>query len=272
MARLHLDALGVKLTKLTQDQADYLGVPVDGPVQARPLPLLIRASASFIGSGPVEIRDATGADAEAISTLYNALIPTTTVAWTEELETVDERRAWLGRQAAQGHPVLVADDGGEVVGFAAYAGFRDSMKWPGYARHASSTRSTSARTGGERGSVGSLMEELMARARAAGKHVMVGALDGANEASLRFHERLGFVEVARMPEVGPEVRPLARPRPRAAHPRPVTGRAVAERLDAADPLAAFVDRFVVDDPHLCYLDGNSLGPPARSRPGTGCGR
>jgi adenosylhomocysteinase len=31
VARLHLDHLGVKLTKLTKDQADYIGVPVDGP-------------------------------------------------------------------------------------------------------------------------------------------------------------------------------------------------------------------------------------------------
>lgn len=31
VARLHLDALNVKLTKLSQDQADYLGVPVEGP-------------------------------------------------------------------------------------------------------------------------------------------------------------------------------------------------------------------------------------------------
>jgi adenosylhomocysteinase len=31
VARLHLDHLGVKLTKLTKDQADYLGVPVEGP-------------------------------------------------------------------------------------------------------------------------------------------------------------------------------------------------------------------------------------------------
>jgi adenosylhomocysteinase len=31
VARLHLDALGVKLTELTEDQASYLGVPVDGP-------------------------------------------------------------------------------------------------------------------------------------------------------------------------------------------------------------------------------------------------
>jgi adenosylhomocysteinase len=31
VARLHLDALGVKLTELSKDQADYLGIPVDGP-------------------------------------------------------------------------------------------------------------------------------------------------------------------------------------------------------------------------------------------------
>jgi adenosylhomocysteinase len=31
VARLHLDALGVKLTELSQDQADYLGVPASGP-------------------------------------------------------------------------------------------------------------------------------------------------------------------------------------------------------------------------------------------------
>jgi kynureninase len=36
-------------------------------------------------------------------------------------------------------------------------------------------------------------------------------------------------------------------------------RARAEALDAADPLAAFRDRFVIDDPRLVYLDGNSLG-------------
>ncbi len=31
VARLHLDALGVKLTTLTDEQADYLGIPSNGP-------------------------------------------------------------------------------------------------------------------------------------------------------------------------------------------------------------------------------------------------
>ncbi len=35
-------------------------------------------------------------------------------------------------------------------------------------------------------------------------HSMIAAVDGANEKSVMLHERLGFVQVARMPEVGAE--------------------------------------------------------------------
>ena len=31
VARLHLGRLGARLTRLTQKQADYIGVPVEGP-------------------------------------------------------------------------------------------------------------------------------------------------------------------------------------------------------------------------------------------------
>ena len=34
VARLHLEKIGVKLTKLTKEQADYIGVPVEGPYKA----------------------------------------------------------------------------------------------------------------------------------------------------------------------------------------------------------------------------------------------
>jgi kynureninase len=43
-----------------------------------------------------------------------------------------------------------------------------------------------------------------------------------------------------------------------------TDRAYAEELDRADKLAGFRDRFVVPDPDLLYLDGNSLGRLPRS--------
>jgi adenosylhomocysteinase len=31
VARLHLDKVGAKLTTLTKEQADYIGVPLEGP-------------------------------------------------------------------------------------------------------------------------------------------------------------------------------------------------------------------------------------------------
>src|SRR5207248_7439885 len=34
VARLHLNKIGVKLTKLSNEQADYLGIPVDGPYKS----------------------------------------------------------------------------------------------------------------------------------------------------------------------------------------------------------------------------------------------
>ena len=34
VARLHLEKIGVKLTKLSKEQADYIGVPVEGPYKS----------------------------------------------------------------------------------------------------------------------------------------------------------------------------------------------------------------------------------------------
>lgn len=147
------------------------------------------------------IRDAHDDDMPAIRDIYNALIPTTTGAWTETLQTLRQRRAWFRRQQASGHPVLVADENGEVIGFTAYGSFRGSGKWPGYrftVEHTVHVREARWGTG-----VGkALLRELMSRARHAGIHVMVGAIDGDNVASIRFHEALGFSIVARMPEIG----------------------------------------------------------------------
>ena len=149
----------------------------------------------------MKVRDAQAADAAAIARLYNHFIPTRTIAWTETEDTVGERIAWLKRQRAQGFPVLVAELDGSVVGFAAYGYFRDSKKWPGYSGTVEHTIHIEEGHWG-RGIGRALMNGLFDHARAAGIHVMVGAIDGENPESIAFHERLGFVEVARMPEVG----------------------------------------------------------------------
>ena len=141
------------------------------------------------------------ADAVAINALYNATVATTTVQWTEHLESVTTRQAWVEKHLDAGNPVLVAEIDYEVIGFASYDDFRDSTKWPGYRFTVEHTIHVEAEHQGA-GVGRDLLRSLIERARAAGKHVMIGAIDGANAGSIRFHAREGFVEVARLPEVG----------------------------------------------------------------------
>lgn len=149
----------------------------------------------------VSVRPARLDDVPAITHIQNELHDTTAIAWTDERHTVEERTAWFHHKAADGHPVLVADEEGQVVGFACYGDFRDTRRWPGY-RVTCELTIFVTRTHWGAGVGRQLIDELCRRAIADGKHVIVAAIDGENEASIRFHERLGFTEVARMPEVG----------------------------------------------------------------------
>jgi len=149
----------------------------------------------------VIIRDARAADLPAITDLYNAWIPTRTITWTDDLETLEQRAAWFERQRGAGYPVLVADDAGEVAGFASYGHFRGEGKLPGYRQTLEQSIHVREDRWG-RGIGRALIDGLVERARAADIHVLVAAIDAENEASILFHARLGYVEVARMPETG----------------------------------------------------------------------
>jgi len=112
--------------------------------------------------------------------------------------TCEERIAWANARRERGYPVLVAEEEAQVVGFATFGDFRS---WPGYRFTVECTVHIHAERRG-RGIGTALLRELIARARAAGKHSMVAGVDSENEASLKFLEGLGFVRVGRLPEVG----------------------------------------------------------------------
>ena len=97
-----------------------------------------------------------------------------------------------------GLPVLVAEEGGAVCGFASYGPFR---AFDGYAETVEHGLYV-AREAQRRGHGAALLGALVARAEAAGLHVMVAAIEARNEASLALHERFGFARVGLMPEVG----------------------------------------------------------------------
>jgi phosphinothricin acetyltransferase len=147
------------------------------------------------------VRPAATPDLPAITEISNALVGTTTVEWSEELHTVEDRAGWLAAHQAAGHPVLVAVDGEQVVGWAAYGDFRDTTRWPGYRFTVEHSVHVAERHWG-RGTGRALMEALLHAARRSGKRVMVAGIDSGNQASIEFHAQLGFSEVGRMPGIG----------------------------------------------------------------------
>ena len=145
------------------------------------------------------VRDAEPADLPAIVDVLNVAVGTTTV-YSERAYTLEDRSTWFAARRGRGFPVLVAEADGRFAGFGSYGDFRDSIALPGY--RTTVEHSVYVADGHHGAGVGrALVEALVARARAAGIHVMVGAVDAENAGSLRFHERLGFVEVGRMPEI-----------------------------------------------------------------------
>lgn len=97
-----------------------------------------------------------------------------------------------------GAPTARGESGGAVLGYAAYGEWRAFDGYRLSAEHSVYVRKDARGQG-----VGAaLLRELVARARAAGLHVLVAAISGDNAGSIRLHERLGFVRVGRMPEVG----------------------------------------------------------------------
>jgi phosphinothricin acetyltransferase len=145
------------------------------------------------------VRDATEADLPAILAIYNEVIATSTAVYAIEPATLAERADWLAARRVRGFPVLVAEHAGAVTGFASFGDFRGS--WNGYRYTVEHSVHVAADCRG-RGVGKALVAALLPLAAALGKHVMVGGIDAANAASIRFHARLGFEPVAHFREVG----------------------------------------------------------------------
>ncbi|HEY7383031.1 MAG TPA: GNAT family N-acetyltransferase [Beijerinckiaceae bacterium] len=145
------------------------------------------------------VRPAAAADLPEILTIYNEVIATSTAVYALDPVSLDERRTWFEGRRALGFPVLVADDGADVLGFASFGHWRGA--WPGY--RYTVEHSVHVRAGRRGSGIGrALVEALFPLARDLGMHAMLGGVDADNKASLRFHKRLGFVPVAHFREVG----------------------------------------------------------------------
>lgn len=146
----------------------------------------------------MQIRDALQSDFEQITAIYNEVLTNSTAIYNERPATVEERISWWRSRAAQSYPVLVAADGTHIAGFGSFGDFR---AWPGYRFTVEGTVHIHAGSRGQ--GVGTeLLHAILARAKSAGKHVMIAGVDSENAASLRFLERFGFERAGQLREVG----------------------------------------------------------------------
>ncbi|PCJ85492.1 MAG: GNAT family N-acetyltransferase [Hyphomicrobiales bacterium] len=145
------------------------------------------------------IRPAQEKDLPAIVEIYNQAVRETTAIWNDVEVDLDNRLVWFNARLAAGFPVFVGvDDDDTAIGYASYGPFRP---FDGYAKTVENSVYVAPVAHGK-GLGKALVQTLTEHASGAGLHIMVAAIEAENTVSIRLHEKLGFVETGRMPQVG----------------------------------------------------------------------
>jgi L-amino acid N-acyltransferase YncA len=148
-------------------------------------------------SEPVTVRTATAADLPAIAEIYNDAVLHSVATFDVEPQP-PELFADRVASTRPGDHVLVAEQGGRVVGMAYAATYRPRPAYDG-TRETSIYLSPGARG---RGLGRALYGELLARVDADGIHVCLAVIAEPNAASEALHVALGFERVGTLREVG----------------------------------------------------------------------
>lgn len=143
------------------------------------------------------IRAATEADLEAIRAIYNHEVRHGTATFDTEEKSLADRHEWLARLRVK-YPVIVACEGGEVVGWGALLPWSERKAYDATAENSVYVKESAQ----GRGVGKALLEELMREAKARGIRALIAKISDGNPASLGLHERCGFFRVGTLREVG----------------------------------------------------------------------
>jgi phosphinothricin acetyltransferase len=146
----------------------------------------------------MDIRDAAPIDAGEICEIFNYYVANSHATFeTEPVESAEMARRVRETQA-EGHPFLVAEDAGKIMGYAYGHRFRAREAY-----RRSVEVSIYIRFGCEGKGIGKLLyARLIASLKDAGYHAVIAGISLPNEASVRLHEGFGFTKVAHFREVG----------------------------------------------------------------------
>ena len=148
------------------------------------------------GDGVV-IRAAERRDAEGIRTIYNHYVTESTTLFDMVPRTLDEQVQWIDEHSG-GHPAVVAELDGRIVGFGSVSAFRSR---PAYSTTVEDSVYLLAEHQGQ-GIGRRLLEEVLRLASAHGFHSVIARITGDNGASIALHAACGFEIVGTEKEVG----------------------------------------------------------------------
>ena len=143
------------------------------------------------------LRDATPDDASAIAAIYAPFVTDTAISFEETPPTAADIAARIA-QTQKGYPYLVAESDGRVVAYAYAGAYRTRHAY----RFTAEVTAYAHEAGRGHGIGAALYDEVLARLTGAGFHTAVAIITLPNEASVRFHERMGFRHVGTIAEVG----------------------------------------------------------------------
>ncbi len=143
------------------------------------------------------VRAADDGDLAAIAGIYNDAVLNSTATFDTEPSTPAEFEQWL-RDRSHPYAVLVAERGGEVVGWAAIKRY---VSKPAYRFTAESTVYARADMRGK-GVGKALLGRLLEAAAENGFHTVIARIAVPNPASVRLHSSFGFRRVGVEREVG----------------------------------------------------------------------
>jgi len=152
-------------------------------------------------SATMTLRPATHGDLPRILAIYNHEVLHSTVTADLEPQTLPARRQWLDDRLHAGLPVLVADDAGEVAGWAALSRYHTR---PGYRFTVENSVYVDAARRGQ-GIGRQLLAALVDEAPRRGFRTIIAAVadqaEGDDNPSLRLHRAAGFTDAGRLRRV-----------------------------------------------------------------------
>ena len=145
----------------------------------------------------MNIRKAKLDDAAAVADVYNYYVQNTHHTFETEPLVAEEMEKRIA-DVTEDYPFLVAEEEGEVVGYAYATQFKLRQAYE-YAAEVSIYVRNAAK---QKGIGSQLYVQLFEELQETDIHAVVAGISLPNDASVRFHERLGFEKVAHFREVG----------------------------------------------------------------------